>query len=475
MHKARIALTVILPFSILNGSLASTGVAPATETAEHPGRIRGMVRSAVDHQPVADAYVGVGDFWDSGGSNHSRHRKNGLYAKTKTDAQGRFEVDGLVFSEAHPDWDLHTFFVTHPDFIRHDQKVKISENDPVAELEILLQPAAKIKATVVNEKGTPLTGLWLLRLEALDGHRFLAPGGDPHLFAFANSTWTQGPMTRRGKMYFPIFTFSQLKPGEYRLDAVRFQMKTIIPTQTDQYAMPWDPTGFAFHGGIAKIVAIVGRTTEVKIRPQNHGTTLQVKMPLVANQQEFPELKNIPALVSLSRNPGLKVWDSDRVYSLEDARLGRIQEQALFFTMTGGVDSITIRNLPPGAYTIFAGPAMLMNAAKIELNANKTIIAQPPPIRIQKKAGRVNTGQLRYRVQLKTSQYSLRELCRLFTKQTQSRPRIMAEPVLADQKIEVQPGSYEIWDLLEQFHVENDWKITESEQEKQTLVILSSP
>jgi hypothetical protein len=463
MHKARIALTVMLPFFVLLGSLKSTGAAPEKETTGHPGRIRGTVRNAVDNQPVADAYVGVGDFWDSGGSNHSRHRKNGLYAKTRTDAQGRFEVDGLVYR------DSHSFFVTHPDFIRHDHTAKVSANEPATDLVVLLHPAAKIKATVVDESGTPITGLWLIRLEALDGHRFIAPGGDPHLSAFANSTWIQGPMTRRGKMYFPVFTFSELKPGEYCLDAVRFQMKTIIPNQSDRYAMPFDPTGFAYHGGIAKIIVTAGRTTEVEIRPQNHGTTLLINMPEIENKDKFPQLAKVPQLISLSRNPGLKVWDSDLIYSLEDSRLGRIQEQALFFTLAGETDSITIRNLPPGEYTVFAGPAMLMNATKVRMAANQTLIAQPPPIQIQEKPGNVSTGQLRRRVQLDAPQYSLQELCRLCTEQTQSRPRITPDPALADQKIVVKPGSYEIWDLLEELYADKHWYI--NEDDNQTLLI----
>jgi hypothetical protein len=59
------------------------------------GRIRGVVVNAATGQPVAGAYVGVGDFGDSGGSNYERHRAQGFFAKAETDRQGRFILDGL--------------------------------------------------------------------------------------------------------------------------------------------------------------------------------------------------------------------------------------------------------------------------------------------------------------------------------------------------------------------------------------------
>ena len=55
---------------------------PAVSSAEqansHPGVIRGIVTDAETGKAIANAYVGVGEFGDSGGSNRSRHREEGF-------------------------------------------------------------------------------------------------------------------------------------------------------------------------------------------------------------------------------------------------------------------------------------------------------------------------------------------------------------------------------------------------------------
>jgi len=128
------------------------------------GRIVGVVVEAATGNPVGGAYVGVGDFGDSGGSNYSRHRRQGLFAKATTDQQGRFVLDGLAFRD-------HPLVVTHPGFVRYDRVVHLRQGAPEPDIRVGLKPTATIDVTVVDSSGEPLEGIWHFRLEALEGVR----------------------------------------------------------------------------------------------------------------------------------------------------------------------------------------------------------------------------------------------------------------------------------------------------------------
>jgi hypothetical protein len=68
----------------------------APEPNQTRGRIRGVVVSAESDKPIRGAYVGVGDFGDSGGSNYARHRSEGFFVKAQTDAGGQlFSLCGI--------------------------------------------------------------------------------------------------------------------------------------------------------------------------------------------------------------------------------------------------------------------------------------------------------------------------------------------------------------------------------------------
>ena len=102
---------------------------------------------------------------------------------------------------------FHPLVVTHHDFVPFRQDVALGKGGDV-ELTVKLMPAATIQVTVLAENGKPLAGHLLLRLEALDGHRFIPPGRDRHLSSFAARNWSEYLTDGR-------FTFTELKEGRH--------------------------------------------------------------------------------------------------------------------------------------------------------------------------------------------------------------------------------------------------------------------
>ena len=194
--------------------------------------------NSVTGEPIAGASVGVGDVGDSGGSNYSRHRQQGLHAKAQTDEEGRFVLEGVAFRDDHP------LVVTHPEFVRHDMKVAVQRGGPEPEIKVSLRPAAKINVTVVDSNGKPLEGFWLIRLEALDRRHFIPPGRDRHLSSFASSIWIELPKPKMKPDKKSLsgttgFSFTELDSGEYSIDVIKF-------TITDNYTPP--PAGMVTAG-----------------------------------------------------------------------------------------------------------------------------------------------------------------------------------------------------------------------------------
>ena len=210
-----------------------------------PGSISGRVVEAGTGKPVANAYVGVGDFGDAGGSNLERFEQQGLYAHTKTDAEGRFTLAQLALVE-------HPLIITHPDFIRHDQVVPLVKDAPSVEVQITLYPAGRIRALIVNAGGEPVHEPIVFRLEARDRHRFIPPGEQQHLSTFADSCWTTPAPAGE-------FAFTALKPGEYVVEAFK-----VSDDSTTYYGCAF---GVTVRGGA---------TTEARITPAGHRTSLRI-------------------------------------------------------------------------------------------------------------------------------------------------------------------------------------------------------
>jgi len=434
------------------------------------GGISGVVVSSVTGKPIAGAYVGVGDFGDSGGSNYSRHREQGFHDKTKTDEKGRFELGGLVFTDKHRYLKYHPLVVTHPDFVRHDEKIELPSSGPVPDVKVSLRPAARIDVTVVNADGNPLKGHWLLRLEALDGRRFIPPGSDPHLSSFASSIWAHWPNLRENMGISQGFAFTELDSGQYSIEAIRFHL---VDNPTPQNI--WEPT-ITYHGAIPKIKIEAGQAKQVQLAPQDHQTRLTITPP------EFPDKlmdklersSHMPLMCLISRSPGAMLWDDGKIHHLEDQRLGRIDQKRFFrgFFIQG--KPLTINNLPPDSYSLFTMAiygqvAGYLIGARADLAKGDKITVDIP---WRQPTGPSMFGPNRsfdYPVKLEARDYSVSQLCEILTDTTQSNPRIIADSSIENVKLRFDKGELSVWDVLEKLYLDKGWKVDEGENK--TLII----
>lgn len=444
-----------------NVAEAAQQVAPAKR-----GRICGVVVSAVTGEPIAGAYVGVGDFGDSSGSNYARHRSEGRHDKTKTDEQGRFELGGLAFRD-------HPLVVTHPDFVRHDQMVALHKDTPVPEIKVSLRPAAKIDVTVVDANGSLLEGLWLLRLEALNGRRFIPPGRDPHLSTFASSVWIEMPKPRlkpgtKSLSGTTGFSFTELDSGEYSIEAIRFTITdSPTPAPRGMMRLPLDTCNITYYGGIASLRMQAGQTKEVQIKPANYQTRVIINMP------EDPIKKpQIPPCVVINRNVGLPAWNDGKVHGPEDHRLGRLQKNALYYNVVVDGDVLTIKNLPPGSYSVFAGPIYLMSGAKMEVSSGQEVTVDVPSLQVTEQA-KVGLWTFDRKIKLEAGDYSISELCELLTAKTDSNPRIIADSAIENEKLKLADKETRIWDLMEAIYLDKGWKLVEHGD--RTLLLRPAP
>jgi len=446
----------------------------AEETASHPGVIRGIVVDAETGNAIAGAYVGVGEFGDSGGSNRSRHRKEGLSAKSETDSQGKFTLDGLVLTEGHRYVKAHPLVVTHDDYVRADVKVELSAEKHDVDVKVRLTKGAKIDVTVVDSKGKPVEGYWILRLEDLSGRRFLAPGQDPHMGAFASSVWTKNPdlRTSRNMGRSTGCLFNALAAGQYRVEAIRLRILP-NPSLTAIWDQPW-----RYHGEVAKLAVRTGQATAIEIPPIDYGTSLTVKThaqpftglrKLEQAPKDFLKGEQIRGILNISRNTGLRAWDMGRVYHVEDARLGRIQKKAMFFAMVAPGESFTIENLPPGRYAVFSMAnvkvVIVISSAAVEVARGRDIeveMAQP----VIDGIGEVGVHTLDGRLELAEGQYRLKELCRLISARTKCSPELVPDPAIENDVVAVEGGEIVLWDLLERLCAESQFALKEMERKK---------
>ncbi len=332
-----------------------------TVQESNPGKITGVV-SDLEGKPVTNAYVGVGDTGDSGGSNHERHRQEGIYAQGKTDGEGRFALDGLALNREH------LLFVTHPDFVRADRKFTLDTANPAQDFTFALTVAGKINVTFPNTPGglgrDTLRNRAFIRLEALDGHRFIQPGRDPHLSAFASNVWLSTPPDAD-------FLFSELDAGNYAI-AVTAQFPVLnMPAgvlSTEQRDAALTAT---YYGGVPSLALANGQVVDVAVPPADNGTRVRIGIP---NTPEVPE--DFPRLLAITRDLTFLKEQTISAKSLEDIRLGRLWQGALYFSrlpgrlFVGDKDGhtfCTIVNLPPGEYCVFAGPPTQLHSSPLNV------------------------------------------------------------------------------------------------------------
>ncbi|MHC4640007.1 MAG: M56 family metallopeptidase [Planctomycetota bacterium] len=434
---------------------------------ETRGRISGVIVHSATGEPIVGAYVGVGDFGDSGGSNYSRHRSQGFHDKTKTDAEGRFELNGLVFTDKHRDLEYHPLVVTHPDFVRHDEKIELLSGGPVPDVKVSLRPAATIDVTIEDADGNPLQGQWLIRLEALDGRRFIPPGSDPHLSSFASSVWIERPKPVPAKKSLSGttgFSFTELDRGQYSIDVMEFAITdNYTPPPPGMVRLPLDTSKVSYYGGMANVKIEAGRTKEVRIKPAEYQTSVSINMP-----QDPIKKQQIPPFVIISRNTGLLLWNDGKAHGPEDHRLGRLQKNALYYNLVVDADVFTIQNLPPGSYSVFAGPIYFMSATRMEVSRGREVVVDMPPIQITEHA-KVGLWTFDRKVKLQARDYSVSELCEILTEITKSNPRLIAESSIENEKLRFGRGEMSVWDVLEKLYLDKGWIVDEGQDK--TLVL----
>jgi hypothetical protein len=157
------------------------------------------------------------------------------------------------------------------------------------------------------------------------------------------------------------FSFTELDTGEYSIDVIRLALRD-NPTPPDIL----EPS-ITYHGGISNFRINAGETRDIKIERADNQTSVIVKMP----ENPFASLnkQELTPAVYISRKVGLLLWDDGMVHGLDCGRLSRLQRNALLYTVVPNADVFTIKNLPPGAYCIFAGPSMCASGTKIEVSA----------------------------------------------------------------------------------------------------------
>jgi hypothetical protein len=433
---------------------ASEGGKQATQ--DERGRISGVVLEAATGEPIVGAYVGVGDFGDSSGTNYSRHRKKGLFAKAKTDEQGRFVLDGIACQD-------HPLVVTHPEFVRHDLTITLRKGVPGPDVKVALRSAAKIDVTVVDSSGKPLDGIWHIRLEAPNGRRFIPPGRDPHLSTFASSVWVERP---RRSLTSTGFSFTGLDSGEYSIDVMKYaRIDSAAPAPAGKARMPLDTSNVVYYGSIAKLRVEAGQAEEVRVKPTEDRTSVTIKVP-----QGPAKMKDmqIPSFVIISRNVGLLLWNDGKAHHPEDHRLGRLEKNALYWNAVVDSDVFKIKNLPPGSYSVFAGPVYFMSAAKMEVSSGREVTVDLPSIMPTERA-KVNLRTCDRRIRLEDKGYSVSQLCELVSAKTDSNPRIVADPSIENERLELGNQEATIWELMEEIYLGKGWKL--AEQGGRTLLL----
>ena len=390
-----------------------------------------------------------------------------MFAKGKTDSEGKFELDGLVLTEGHRYLTSHPLVVAHDDYVRADMKVELSADKPRADVKVKLSRAARIDVTVVDSKGEAVDGYWILRLEDLSGRRFIPPGKDPHLSSFAASVWTKNPDLRmsRNMGRSTGFSFKALEAGEYRVEAIRLKMLP-NPSPAAIWDQPW-----RYYGEVAKVAIKAGEAKVVEIAPKDYGTSFTIRTAaepfeslreLDDAPKDFLKGLEIRGILSISRNPRLRAWDMGRVYHVEDARLGRIQRGAMFFTMVVPGESFTIENPAPGRYAVFSMAyvkvVMAISSATVEVVAGRDVEVEMP-VPVIEGTGEVGAHRLDRRVELADREYSLKELCRIVSAATESSPELVADPAIENEVVRIGGGEIVMWDLIERLCAEKGLKL----------------
>ncbi len=425
---------------------------------ERPGKISGLVVSTTTGDPVAGAYVGIGDLGDAP-NLATALAEQGRFAHTETNKEGRFTLSNLALCE-------HPLIVTHPEFVCHDRIITLGPQASHADLRIALKPAAQIHVAVVDATGKPVRDEFTFRVEALDGHRFIPPGRNRHESSFASPCWITD-----GQAGAVLFT--ELDEGEYAIDVMRATGEA-APHQ-------WVLVHTTYYGGLSPVTVRPGEKKDVQIRPQDNATLVKIKLsgPVLTTPTS-----PLVAGVILSRNLGLLVWDAGLGYGPEFPHMSRIHENALvrmghaqeryheklgdrsWPTTPFPEAPLEIRNLPPGSYSLFVSvvPHLVLKGAKVEVVRGRETLV-PIELVQWKQLSQVNLLNMGRRVKLESKEYRVQELCDLLSATASPVPRFKAEPSLRNEILRFDKKNMSLWEIVEKIHADKGWRVVEEGNE----------
>lgn len=423
------------------------------------GTVSGVVTDAVTGKPVAGAYVAIDRSGDAGGSNLGRFREQGIYVTGETDTEGRFVLENVAFSDQHP------FYVTCPDYVRHEQFVAVSKAEPAVHVDVRLEAGATVEVTAIDSDNRPLKGETWIRLESRAGPIFVPPRED----------WPRTTM-RTEKVKDGRARFGELSAGEYSIDVMRIgpsddELRSMMRDKTpEQMKMALSTTAreFTYHSGTESITVGTGESIVREMPPVGHNSEITInvaKDPYTVQDQAF-------VAFVVSRDPGRLLWIGRQFFHPEDHRLGRILRDDMVRIILVPGQSCRLRNLPPGDYAAFVygmgrypnfkSPAIFARAVKLEIRNGVTKTVNIPwtdpegPSFVGPRA----LLALDALVQVESRAYSVAELCGVLTAATDSGAKFQAAPSSKDRSVTLQTAELSIWQLLERLYLHQGWEVT---------------
>jgi len=449
---------------------AKTSVGPADEDSASRatrGTVSGVVTDAATGKPVSGAYVAIDRSGDAGGSNLGRFREQGIYVTGEADTEGRYVLENVAFSDQHP------FYVTCPDYVRHEQFVAVSNAKPAVHVDVRLEAGATIEVTAVDGDKRPLTGETWIRLESKAGPIFVPPRED----------WPRTTM-RTEKVKDGRARFGELPAGEYSIDVMQIgpsddELRSMIRDKTPEEtkaALSTTARELTYHSSTKSVTVGAGESIVREMPPLGHKSEITInvaKDPYTVKNQAF-------VAFVISRDPGRLLWIGRQFFHPEDHRLGRILRDDMVRIILVPGQSCRLRNLPPGDYAAFAysmglypnfkSPAIFARAVKLEIRNGVTKTVNIPwtdpegPSFVGPRA----LMALDTLVQVQARSYSVAELCSVLTAATDSRAKFQTSPPSKDRSVALQAAELSIWQLLERLYLDQGWEVA---AEKDTFTI----
>ncbi len=434
-----------------------------------------MVLNADTGEPVRGAQVAVGHHLGEGDVKRIREEgvEGDLQVNTKTDEQGRFALRGVAF------WDYHLFSVKRDGFVPHEEWIALRKDQPEAEVQVNLKPAATITVKVVDGEGMPMLGE-VVRIESVDGHALLPARGD----------WRPELSYRTETAKMGMCSFKGLPAGVYWVDAMRTGLSETV------YHGRWisrEP-GSKY---ITYLPLKAGETKEIEIKPADHRSAVKVRI-----EKDPHVVSKWAALLVISRHPGLLAWAGKTFYHLEDARLARVIQYTLNSVTADSPNDFrwgaivfsdtpyTFRSFPPGTYAILTitwgkykfedrqYEAAYMRGARVEINAGKEVVVEIPWVEPEGPSP-LNPRTFSNRVDLEAKEYSAQDVCDLLNKTITERigaeARIAVDSSIRSQKVAFGAGTVSLWDLLERTYLETGWRLEPDYKAKMMILRPSAP